>query len=89
MTEALVTGTSKILECYQLPYVPMVHCFLVFENHRVDLSEGNRNGKNGPIDDLLYTVTVEPCISANQSICFIARHLPITSLNDPILKTRK
>ena len=64
MTEALVTGTSKILECYQLPYVPMVHCFLVFENHRVDLSEGNRNGKNGPIDDLLYTVTVEPCISA-------------------------
>lgn len=54
MTEALVTGTQKILDRYKLPYLPMVHCFLVFEAHRVDLSEGNPNGKNGPIDDFLY-----------------------------------
>ena len=54
MNEAIVTGTQKILDRYRLPYLPMVHCFLVFEGHRVDLSEGNRNGKNGPIDDFLY-----------------------------------
>ena len=64
MTETLVTGTIKILERYGLPYVPMVHCFLGFENQRVDLSEGNQNGKNGPIDEFLYTVMVAPCISA-------------------------
>ena len=64
MTEALVTGAKEILERYRLPYLPMVHCFLVFETHRVDLSEGNRNGKNGPIDDFLYTTKVAPCISA-------------------------
>ena len=54
MTERLVTGTQNILDRYNLPYLPMVHCFLVFEAHWVDLSEGNQNGKNGPIDDFLY-----------------------------------
>lgn len=64
MTEALVTGTEKILETYHLPYLPMVHCFLVCGTHRVDLSEGNRNGKNGPVDDFLHTERVSPNISA-------------------------
>ena len=64
MTEALVTGTSKILECYQLPYVPMVHCFLVNGDFRVDLTEGNQNGKNRPIDQFLHTESVKPNISA-------------------------
>ena len=54
MTDALVTGTQKILDRYTLPYLPMVHCFLVFEAYRVDLSQGNQNGKNGPIDEFLY-----------------------------------
>ena len=42
----------------------MVHCYLVYGQYRVDLSEGNNNGKNCPIDDFLYTVRVEPNISA-------------------------
>jgi hypothetical protein len=58
MTEAIVTGTQNILDRYNLPYLPMVHCFLFFEAHRVDLSQGNQNGKNGPIDDFLYTEKV-------------------------------
>ena len=64
MTEELVTGTNRILGKYRLPYVPMVHCFLVHENHRVDLSEGNQNGKNGPIDQFLHSEKVEANISA-------------------------
>jgi hypothetical protein len=64
MAEDLVTGTEPILEKYELPYVPMVHCFLVHEDNRVDLSEGNRNGKNGPIDHFLYTEKVMANISA-------------------------
>jgi hypothetical protein len=63
MTEALVTGTERVIEKYGLPYLPMVHCFLEYQDHRVDLSEGNRNGKNGPIDDFLYTEKVVPNIS--------------------------
>ena len=64
MTEAIVTGTDKILAEYSLPYVPMIHCFLEYTNYRVDLTEGNRNGKNRPIDDFLYTDRVEATISA-------------------------
>ncbi|MCF8080688.1 MAG: hypothetical protein K9K88_15515 [Desulfobacterales bacterium] len=64
MTEALITGTQNILDRYRLPYVPMVHCFLVFRGHRVDLSEDNRNGKNGPIDVFLHTEAVAATISA-------------------------
>jgi hypothetical protein len=64
MTEAIVSGTDKILSEYRLPYVPMIHCFLEYENHRVDLTAGNRNGKNRPIDDFLYTGRVAATISA-------------------------
>ena len=58
MTEELVTGTRAILERHRLPYLPMVHCFLGYRGHRVDLTEGNCNGKNGPIDAFLHTVEV-------------------------------
>jgi len=64
MTEEIVTGTDKILEKFNLPYVPMVHCFLVCGENRVDLSEGNANGKNKSIEIFLYTEQVEPNISA-------------------------
>lgn len=64
MTEDIVKGTNKILGKYKLPYVPMVHCFLVYRNHRVDLSEGNNNGKNRSIEEFLYIQRVEPNISA-------------------------
>jgi hypothetical protein len=64
MTEEIVTGTDRILDKYALPYLPMVHCFLVCGDHRVDLTEGNQNGKNRSIDHFLYTERVEPNISA-------------------------
>jgi hypothetical protein len=63
MTEELVTGTGKILVKYGLPYVPMLHCFLVYGEHRVDLTEGNNNGKKRPIEDFLYTETLIANIS--------------------------
>ena len=64
MTEEIVTGTDKILARYSLPYVPMVHCYLVYSRCRVDLSEGNNNGKNRSIEEFLFTQKVEPNISA-------------------------
>jgi hypothetical protein len=64
MTEALVTGTQAIVDRYDLPYVPMVHCFLVHGDNRIDLTAGNRNGKNGPIETFLHTESVAPDISA-------------------------
>ena len=66
MTEALVTGTQKILIRYNLPHLPMLHCFLEYDGYRVDLTEGNRNGKNGPIDEILFSTGVIPHISEKE-----------------------
>ncbi len=83
MTEEIVTGTKEILTKYDLPYVPMVHCFLVYGKYRVDLSEDNNNGKNRSIEDFLYTQQVEPNISAKDEYLLYRK-----ALKDHIL-TRK
>jgi len=81
MTEAIVTGADKILSEYSLPYVPMIHCFLEYGDYRVDLTEGNRNGKNRPIDVFLYTNRVEAAISAKDEYMIYRR-----ALSEVILK---
>jgi hypothetical protein len=81
MTEAIVTGTDKILAEYGLPYVPMIHCFLEHGNYRVDLTEGNHNGKNRPLDIFLYTDRVEADISAKDEYMIYRR-----ALSEVILK---
>jgi hypothetical protein len=75
MTEAIVTGTETLLKRFNLPYLPMVHCFLVHDAHRVDLTEGNHNGKNRPIDRFLYTEQVKPNISAKDEYLLYRRAL--------------
>jgi len=47
MTEDIVTGTQPIRANYNLPHIPMVHCFLVYQDFRVDLTEDNQNEKKG------------------------------------------
>lgn len=63
MDEALVTGAGALAAAHGLPYIPMVHCFLSDGRRRVDLTEGNRNGKNGPIDIFLFTARVRADIA--------------------------
>jgi hypothetical protein len=63
MTEVIVTGTASILSKYRLPYIPMTHCYLSYEDRRVDLTEGNNNGKNRSIEDFLYVEKVIPHIT--------------------------
>jgi hypothetical protein len=63
MDEELVTGTKLILDKYHLPYLPMIHCFLIYDSYRVDLTEGNNNGKNTSIEEFLFTKKVIPNFS--------------------------
>ena len=86
MTEAIVTGASRILTRYSLPHVPMIHCFLEYGGHRVDLTEGNRNGKNGPLDELLYTAPVVAAISAKDEYLIYRKALSEVILKRPELK---
>lgn len=81
MTEEIVPGTGEILDKYGLPYVPMVHCFLVCGHHRVDLTEGNHNGKKRPVEEFLYTQKVIANISAKDEYLLYRK-----ALTDHILK---
>ena len=86
MTEDLVTGTDKLLAEFDLPYIPMLHCFLVYETFRVDLTEGNRNGKNRSIEEFLYVEQVEPNISAKNEYLLYRKALQKVILNRPELQ---
>jgi hypothetical protein len=77
MTDEIVTGTSEILDKFNIPYVPMIHCFLVYGENRVDLSEGNNNGKKRPIKDFLFTQKVDPNISAKDEYLLYRRALAV------------
>ena len=74
-TEEISTGANEILKKYKIPYVPMVHCFLVYRNLRFDLTEGNCNGKNTTIDKLIYEEKVDPFISGKDEYLLFKRVL--------------
>jgi len=63
LTEEISTGTNEILKKYKIPYIPMIHCFLVYKDSRFDLTEGNYNGKKTTIDELIHEEKVDPFIS--------------------------
>ena len=65
-TEEISTGANKILEKYKIPYVPIVHCFLVYKDYRFDLTEGNCNGKNTTIEEFIHEEKVNPFISRKE-----------------------
>jgi len=62
-TEEITTGVNEILNNYNIPYVPMTHCFLVYDKFKFDLTEGNYNGKKKPIDEYIHSEKVDPFIS--------------------------
>jgi hypothetical protein len=62
-TEEISTGTEKIMKKYNIPYVPMIHCFLVYRNNKFDLTEGNCNGKNTSIEEFIHEERVDPFIT--------------------------
>ena len=66
MNEAIVTGTDILLKRFDLPYIPMIHCFLSTAKIQVDLTEGNLNGKNHPIKQFLFTKHVAALISEKE-----------------------
>ncbi|NEQ46186.1 MAG: hypothetical protein F6K00_22660 [Leptolyngbya sp. SIOISBB] len=72
LNDDIVTGVNPILASYDLDFIPQIHCFLVYENCRVDLTDGNCNGKNKTIEDYDYVVQVEPDLSeAKHQACYL------------------
>ena len=83
-TEEITTGANEILEKYKVPYVPMVHCFLVHEKYRFDLTEGNYNGKKQPVDEHIYSIKVDAFISRKEEYLLFKR-----ILKDYVLKSEE
>jgi hypothetical protein len=83
MTEHLVRGADQICQEFGLAAIPVVHCFLVYDRFRVDLTEGNLNGKNGPIDSFLFTQTVAPDIPERDEYLLYRQALKTRVLTRP------
>ena len=83
-TEEITTGANEILEKYKVPYVPMVHCFLVHKKYRFDLTEGNYNGKKQPVDEHIYSIKVDAFISRKEEYLLFKR-----ILKDYVLKSEE
>lgn len=75
LTEAIATGAEKILIKYNIPYIPMVHCFLVYDKYRFDLTEGNQNGKNVSIEEFIHVEKVIPFITRKDEYLLFKRVL--------------
>ncbi|MHA2283232.1 MAG: hypothetical protein ACXAC5_20515 [Promethearchaeota archaeon] len=75
LTEEISSGTNEILKKYEIPYIPMVHCFLVYKDFRFDLTEANCNGKNTTIDELIFEEKVDPFITRKDEYLLFKRVL--------------
>jgi hypothetical protein len=71
LDEAIVAGSGTILEQAGIPFAPAGHCFLVYNNLRIDLTAGNNNGKKKEIDDFLaiWPDPPGPHASLNRILC--------------------
>ena len=66
LNDEIVTGVNALLAPYGLEFIPQIHCFLEYEGYRVDLTEGNCNGKNKTIEDYDFVIQVTPDVSRQQ-----------------------
>ncbi|QEE16752.1 hypothetical protein DSAG12_02582 [Promethearchaeum syntrophicum] len=82
-TEKIVKGAQKIIEKYKIPFIPMVHCFLEYNNYRFDLTEGNDNGKETSIEEFMHKEQVEPFISRKNEYLLYRRVLEEKLLLSP------
>ncbi|MEL6232277.1 MAG: hypothetical protein AAFR24_20415 [Cyanobacteria bacterium J06627_3] len=75
LNDDIVTGVTAILQPHGLDFIPQSHCFLVYGDYRVDLTEGNCNGKNKTIEDYDFVVKVQPDLTENQHHVIYCDHL--------------
>ena len=83
LTDEIVTGVGPLLASSGLTFVPQIHCFLEYGDARVDLTEGNCNGKNQTIDVYDFVVRVAPESTRAELQQLYAAHLTRYMSLDP------
>ncbi|MEL6930534.1 MAG: hypothetical protein AAFO95_18150 [Cyanobacteria bacterium J06600_6] len=86
LNDEIVTGVNKIIQPYGLSFIPQIHCFLEYQNYRVDLTEGNCNGKNKTIEDYDFVVRVKPDLTYQEHQAYYLEYLAKYFLIEPKLK---
>jgi hypothetical protein len=85
LNDEIVTGVNSLLAPYGLDFIPQIHCFLVYENCRVDLTEGNCNGKNKTIEDYDFVISVAPDLTHEQHQAYYLQYLRLYADLSPAL----
>ncbi|MGF1515379.1 MAG: hypothetical protein ACFB5Z_17000 [Elainellaceae cyanobacterium] len=75
LSDEIVTGVSALLRPHGLGFIPQIHCFLGYGAYRVDLTEGNCNGKNKTIEDYDFVVPVAPELTHQQHQAYYLEYL--------------
>lgn len=75
LNDDIVTGVSAMLQPHGLDFIPQSHCFLGHGDYRVDLTEGNCNGKNKTIEDYDFVIQVKPDLTEEQHEAIYRDHL--------------
>ena len=86
LNDEIVTGVSQILQPYGLEFIPQIHCFLEYENYRVDLTEGNCNGKNKTIEDYDFVIRVKSDLTHQEHEAYYLEYLAKYYLIEPKLE---
>lgn len=73
MDAKAVPGLGPVLADLEMDCCPALHCFLQYGHYRVDLTEGNCNGKNGPIDSYLHIEACEVLPNAEKTEAILLR----------------
>lgn len=87
LNDNIVTGVNVILRPHGLDFIPQSHCFLVYGDYRVDLTEGNCNGKNKTIEDYDFVIQVAPDLTEAQHKAIYLEHLRRYYAIEPQLAT--
>jgi hypothetical protein len=75
LNDEIVRGVNAILQTHRLKFIPQIHCFLEYESFRVDLTEGNCNGKNKTIEDYDFVVRVKPDLTHEEQKSYYISYL--------------
>lgn len=85
LNDEIVTGVDALIAPHGLAFIPQIHCFLGYQNYRVDLTAGNCNGKNKIIEDYDFVVPVAPDLSAAQHRAYYLEYVGRYRLQCPAL----
>lgn len=79
--EDIVSGSQEILDKYNIPYIPMIHCFLTYNEEIFDLTAGNKNGKNKTIENFIFIKKVAYNITEKEEYLIYKEFIENSILN--------